>query len=158
MIHWVEAGYATHPDLNAAVGEWISMQLWGRSDRGPRDFSTLAVFRDDTLIAGVAYHDWHPREGVIEMTVAAVSPRWLTKPVLKRLFGFPFQQLGCQLVVWRVSARNAHVLDLARRQGFSLYQIPRMLGRHEDGVVCTYTDDAWNDWLSQHGQIGPRTA
>jgi len=59
------------------------------------------------------------------------------------MFWLPFERLGCQLVVLRVSERNKNMCGIARTFGFSEVYIPRLRGRDEGEVIFSYTDDQW---------------
>jgi len=120
---------------------WLEGRL-GYPLNGP--FSTLGIFdRTNDLIAVVAYHDWSRRCGVLQMSAASTTPRWLTRQVLYHMFAMPFLGLGCQAVVLRVSERNERMLKILRRFGFTEHRLPRLRGRNEDEILNILTDDAW---------------
>jgi len=95
------------------------------------------------LIAGTVYHNWHPNEGVIELSSFSISKRWLTRPVIRAMFALPFVRLGCQLVVLRVSERNKSMCEIARTFGFTEVYIPRLRGRDHGEFIFSFTDDQW---------------
>lgn len=133
-----------NPRENAAVGRFVSEVVWN-GERSIDLFCSMAVFDGESLIAGTLYHNWYPDEGVIELTSASRSRRWLTRPVIKAMFDLPFKCLGCQMVVLRVSDRNGAMIRIARSFGFSEVHIPRLRGRNEGEFVFTYTDDQWRE-------------
>ncbi|BAB48031.1 mll0450 [Mesorhizobium japonicum MAFF 303099] len=100
---------------------------------------------DDELVAGMVFHDWQPRSGLIQISSASKTPRWLTANVRHIMFSYPFDQIGCQMVVLQVSARNERMVRIAKAFGFTPYLIERMRGRDEDGFVFTLTDDQWRN-------------
>lgn len=104
----------------------------------------MGVFSRDQLVAGTLYHNWQPETGVIELTSASLEKRWLTRPVINAMFELPFQRLGCQMVVLRVSEDNDNMLGIARSFGFGEYFIPRLGGRDEGIFIFTLTDDQWS--------------
>jgi RimJ/RimL family protein N-acetyltransferase len=127
---------------NQIVGSFVCNGVWG--DQYAIDkFCAMAVFDGDKLIAGTLYHNYHPKEGVIELTSYSTSKRWLTKPVINAMFNLPFVRLGCQLVVLRVSERNENMVRIARLFGFTETYIPRLRGRDEGEFIFQYTDDQW---------------
>lgn len=108
----------------------------------------LAVFDGEELIAVVIYHDWNPEAGVIEISAASTSKRWLTRKVLHEIFAYPFDRLEYQMVVARVSPNNQTdngrgTTRIFRAYGFDEYRIPRLRGRNEDEIIFTLTDDKW---------------
>lgn len=126
------------------VAEWIAAQL-GQTGFAGYFMSAVGVVEDGVLIGGTAFHNYYPKEGVIEMTSASTSPRWLTRQMIKTIFTYVFDYLGCQMVVMRVSADNSVMLNIGLRFGFNSYTIPRLRGRNEDEVIFTLTDDQWRE-------------
>lgn len=135
-------GPKTKPENNEIIGDFVSTVIWG--DKGKiTDFCSMAVIEDGELIAGTLYHNWHPDAGIIELSSASLSKRWLTRPVIRAMFHLPFDRLGCQLVVLRVSERNKVMCGIARSFGFTEVHIPRLRGRDEGEFIFSYTDDQW---------------
>lgn len=99
----------------------------------------------DELVGGFYYHDFDPDAGVIEISGASTEKRWLTRPVLYRLFSYPFNELNCQIVAMRHSARDKPLARMLRAYGFHQVTVPRLFGRDEDAIISTLTDDAWRD-------------
>jgi RimJ/RimL family protein N-acetyltransferase len=135
-----------HPSINpvenAKVGSFVSNLIW-QGKQYIEGFVSMAVFDDAELIAGTLYHNHYPENGIIELTSASLSRRWLTRPVVKAMFSLPFDFLDVQMVVLRVSERNKSMLRIARSFGFSEVYIPRLRGRDEGEFIFTYTDDQW---------------
>lgn len=139
MLIW---GGEKAPEINHAIAAFVSSHVPG-CERGWENFTTLGLIDGDRLVAGVVFHNYAPEAGVIELSSAATSRRWLTRPMLKSMFGYPFDQLGCQMVVLRVSERNVVMIEIAERFGFTSYRIPRLRGRDEAEILFTLTDDEW---------------
>lgn len=95
------------------------------------------------LEAGVVYHNWNPTTEVIEISAASTTRSWCTKARLRLIFGYPFEQIGCQMVVARISEKNARALRIWRALGATEHRIPRLYGRDEAASVMTITDDDW---------------
>jgi RimJ/RimL family protein N-acetyltransferase len=129
-------------ELNAAVGDFVSNIVYGEAGQFSA-YASLAVFDNGKLIAGVLYHHFSPRDGVMEMSAGAISKRWLTRPVLRAMFAVPFDLFGCQLAVLRVSEHNKTMLRIAKAYGFAEYVIPRLRGRSEAEHVLTLADETW---------------
>ncbi|QRY69172.1 GNAT family N-acetyltransferase [Ensifer sp. PDNC004] len=130
------------PEINAAVASFVAGGIPG-CERGWENFTTLGLVDGDRLVAGVVFHNYNPEAGVIELSAAATSRRWLTRPMLKAMFRYPFDQVGCQMVVLRVSERNTVMVGIAERFGFTAHRIPRLRGREEAEILFTFTDDDW---------------
>lgn len=141
-MNTVYAG-AQSPELNELIGGFVASVIG--LGRGFEKFATMGVFNGDTLIAGSVYHNWQPEAGVVEISSASISKRWLTKPVIRAMFAFPFDHLDCQLVVLRVSQRNHVMCEIAERFGFQAYPIPRLRGRDETEIIFTLTAEQWRE-------------
>ena len=124
------------------VGEWVAAQL-GQTGFAGYFMCAIGVVENGSLLGGTAFHNYYPKEGVIEMTSASIDPRWLSRDMLKAIFTYVFDFLRCQMVVMRVGETNTRMLNIARRFEFDLYTIPRLRGKNEGEVVCTLTDDQW---------------
>lgn len=124
------------------VGQWVAGQL-GQSGFAGHFMSAIGVFDGPTIIGGTAFHNIYPDEGVIEMSSACTDPRWLSRRMIRAIFTYVFDLLECQLVVMRVSSINTRMLNIAQRFGFNIYTIPRLRGKMEDEIICTFTDDQW---------------
>ncbi|ESX06788.1 hypothetical protein X769_09075 [Mesorhizobium sp. LSJC268A00] len=107
----------------------------------------IGVGDDETgeLVAGMVFHDFQPGPGLIQISSASKTPRWLTADVRHIMFSYPFDQIGCQMVVLQVSAKNERMVRIAKAFGFTPYLIKRMRGRDEDGYVFTLTEEDWRN-------------
>lgn len=52
------------------------------------------------------------------MSVVAIDPHWLNRTILRAIFRYPFEQLGCHRVTARVMADNQHAIDFDEKIGF----------------------------------------
>ncbi|MEP7452822.1 GNAT family protein [Phyllobacterium sp. SB3] len=130
------------PEINQGIAYFVASHIPGCT-RGFESYTTMGVIKDDQLIAGVVYSNFFPETGVIELSAASTSRLWLTRPVLNAMFGYPFDQLGCQICVLRVSERNERMIRILHRFGFGSVRIPRLRGSDEAEIIFTLTDDAW---------------
>lgn len=133
-------GDASCPDRNRAMLEWAGAML-GHPLAEP--CTTMGVIDGDGLVAVVVFHNFSRRAGIIELSAASTTPRWLTRPVLRAMFGYPFRQIGTQLVVLRVSERNERMIGIALRFGFTGHRIPRLRGPDEAEIILTLTVEDW---------------
>jgi len=141
-------------DVGGVVAAFVA-RLMG-IERGFGPSTALGYVEDGELVGGTVFHNWEPEAGVIELSTAATTPRWLTPTVLHAIFAYPFEHLGCQMVVLRVAERNARMRRIAERFGFDAYPIPRLRGRDEADIIYTLTDDQWRSTRFEkrlrHGQ------
>lgn len=132
------------PIENMQVGSFVNGRLW-RGEAAVKEYCSLGFFDGDELVAGILYHNYYPKEGLIELTTASDSKKWLTKRTIRDIFAVPFDYFNCQICVLRVSNKNDVMLRIARSFGFSEYVIPRLRGRNENEHVFTLTDDQWQN-------------
>lgn len=130
------------------VAEWVAGNIPG-CERGFGACQAMGVLDDaGDLVAGMVFHNWDDNAGVLEISGASTTPRWLTKPVLWEMFNYPFNRAGCQMVFMRVAADNIMwngrgLPRLLKSYGFSEHTIPRLYGRERDGVLFVLYDDVW---------------
>ncbi len=138
----MDAVFAGNPDFNAAIKKWVENRIWDDGRELPESVM-MGVFDKGKIVAAVAFHDFHPKEGVIEISAASDSKRWLTRNVLHAIFSYVFVTAKCQLCVARIDPENTSLLRIFKAYGFNDIRIPRLLGREKDQIVLTLTDDDW---------------
>lgn len=149
MILWADHG---DPHYGPLV-DFITTRIWGQP-KDMTDGTVLAVAEDNRIIGACLFHNWQPDEGVIELTSASISPRWLSRPVLRAMFGYAFDRLGCQAAVMRVDPANTRMCRIASAFGFQRYEIGRLRGRDKSEVVFVLGDDEWRRGKFAKGQEG----
>ena len=132
------------------VAHFVAQLIPSCRERGlPKASKSIGVIEMDEqgegqLIAGLVYHNWDPDAGTIEVSCAAIpGKRWLTRQTIRRIYEYPFEQLGCQMLYGRVDADNEQLLRQLAALNYSLIRIPRMLGRDRDGVLTLLTVEDW---------------
>jgi hypothetical protein len=135
-----------------------SRHVWGDAAAGfvalqlgfPRGFGECQALgfldRDGALEAGVVYHNWNPEAGVIEISAASTSRRWGTRGRLQMIFGYPFDGIGCQMVVARHAEDNP-VRRIWRTLGADEFIIPRLRGRDRAECIATLTVENWRAFI-----------
>lgn len=98
---------------------------------------------DGKMVAGLVFHNWNPDTEVIEVSAAAVSPKWATRNVLRAALAYCFQTAGCQMVVTRTAEDNNAARRLWKALGANEVLIPRLRGRTASEAILLLTDDAW---------------
>lgn len=136
-------GGSRNPEINAVMSRWCSEHFWPKMSRSFGRCATMGVIRDGKFIAVIVFNNWNPDALTLEITGVATDPRWLTRKVLLAMYGYAFDQAGCQLVLKRVSERNKRILKMLRRSGFEEIVLPRLRGRHEDEILCILTEEQW---------------
>jgi hypothetical protein len=115
---------------------------------GARGFGYAAkaigvIDEDGRLIGGLVYHNYDPQAGVIEISGAATSSRWLSRETIRRMYQYPFHTCGCQMLFQRTPADSVKLLGQLAAYDYTFIKVPRMFGRERDGVLCTLTYEDW---------------
>lgn len=110
------------------------------------------------LVAGMVFSNWWPEANTIEMSGASITPKWMTRGILDRLFSYAFDEVGVQMIVTRNAASNVRLHRQLQRYGFDRFDIPRLMGRHEDGVIWTLTEETFRASRFHRGQTRPAQA
>lgn len=143
------------PAANAAIGRFVADRIWGDGESfGPH--CSMGVADHDTIVAGVIYHNWHNREGVIEISCAGDGRRWMTRDVVRAAISMPFEQLGCQAVVGRHSVDSKHIRHIWRSFGAKEFIVPRLRGKHApDEAIAILADDDWyaSKWVRKLEEV-----
>jgi hypothetical protein len=129
-----------------AVAHFVAQLIPSCRVRGfERNAKSIGIIDDNgLLIAGLVYHNYDPVSEIIEISGAALPGKyWLTRETIKRMYQYPFLQVGCQMVFQRNSAEDERLLGMLATYDYTLIRVPRMLGRDKDGVICTLTYEDW---------------
>ena len=125
------------------VERFVSALVPGCSDGFGSSRCVGVIDGDGQLVAGWAWHGWNPHAGTIEFSGASITPKWMTREILHKLFSYAFDGIGCQMIVTRNSDTNTRLHKQLKRYGFDRFDIPRLFGRDENGVVWTLTAEQW---------------
>ena len=116
----------------------LSHLLWAEEQLQVQFSSTevkwISVTDDAGVLLGVVIYTRFTVTNC-EMSVAAASPKFLSRRALKAFFGYPFHQLGLQRVTSVISADNLRSYKLCRGLGFSVEGCLRKWFSPLDGVV-----------------------
>jgi hypothetical protein len=108
---------------------------------GPAEF--MGWGRDGNLVSGVAFHNYDPKSGVIEVSAYASDGAWLNRNRVCEIFDYPFGQLGVRICAARIAEDNLKARRIWRALGAAEYLIADLWA---DGVAeCVYilTRDRW---------------
>lgn len=86
----------------------------------PGDFdkaSALILEKDCTIRAVVVYSHWYPATSV-QISVASLGGRWLTRPFLAAVFRNPFIEWDMRRVESHIAADNAQSIRFCEHLGF----------------------------------------
>lgn len=102
------------------------------------DCAAAGIICKGRMIAGVVYNNYHkhPNGATIEASIAAVSPRWATRPVLDSIFRYPFVQMKVTRLQVTCKKSNKRARHFVSRLGFKMEGVARRLwGGQSDAVV-----------------------
>ena len=138
MILWANPGDAMYRPLV----RFITERIWG-AEVEMTEGTVMGIVADSKIIGACLFHNWQPDTGVIELSSASTSPRWLSRRTLREMFGFAFDRLGAQAAVMRVDPENTKMCRIASAFGFKRYDIPRLRGRNKAEAIFVLGDDDW---------------
>src|SRR5215472_6467228 len=98
-----------HDDV---VADFVASLLPHASRGWSKSRAIGVINRDGNLIAGLVYHNYNPDADIIEMSAAAIDHKWLTRETIKRMYHYPFIELGCQMVMHVTTLDNERVLRI----------------------------------------------
>lgn len=129
------------------VRDWVAAHIPDCSRGWPNDYAIGVANDNNELIGGSVYHGWSPETGVIEMSSAAISPKWINRATLRVLFEQAFEGFKCRLVVMRVHPENMVMRDIAKRLGSREYVIDDLRADGVPEVVYTLSKTAWRKFI-----------
>lgn len=121
----------------------VADRIWQGQGRDFGVCRAIAVLEAGRLAAGLIYHNYDPDAAVVEISAAAWVPGWLTRPVLKVMYQYPFEAVGCQAVVQRVSDDDTAQHRMLKAYGHERYRIPRLRGQDTAENIFVLTREAW---------------
>lgn len=129
---------------DASVSKFVADMIPQVREHGFGECRAIGVIDADGLLkGGMVFHHWWPEAGTIEFSGAALTPKWLTRHILDRMFGYAFDVVGVQMLVTRNSGTNTRLHRQLKAYGFDRFDIPRLFGRGEDGVMWTLTEEQY---------------
>lgn len=132
------------PEDRLVLQRWASLRIYGDADRLASSATCMAVIEDSKILSVISYHNYNPHYGVIEYSGAGDTARWLSSDVLHRMFAYPFEVVGCQMVVTRNSEHNTRLHRQLKATGHQPHRIERLRGPDEAEIVWTLTREAWS--------------
>ncbi|MDE2105820.1 MAG: GNAT family N-acetyltransferase [Patescibacteria group bacterium] len=111
--------------MNLLYGQDDFVRGWVAQRIGNPKFSfstTIGVTRGDELIAGIVIHNYIESpigEPIMcEISMAATDKRWATRPVMRAVFGYCFNQLGVKRVQVCTPVESKNVRIVNEKLGF----------------------------------------
>lgn len=140
MITWAFVKPGEETEILSSL---VADRIWPTKGRTFGECRAIAILDDDRLAAGLIYHNYDPDAHVIEISGAAWAKGWLTRSVLKAMYGYPFIDCGCQAVIQRVSDDDKAQHRMLKAYGAERYRIPRLRGENAAENIFLTTREAW---------------
>jgi RimJ/RimL family protein N-acetyltransferase len=105
-------------NADAPVLAFMREHLPTVKDWGP--CKTLGILRDGGLIGGIVFNNYHPEIGDVMISAAFSTAQWARPRTLRRVFAYPFIDLGCKRLTDHVPRRNKPARAFAEKAGFRL--------------------------------------
>lgn len=122
---------------DAAVGEWVARRI-PHVTTPFVNFTAIGVSIDGKPVAGVVYSDYVEEFGTMQLSMAADTPRWAGKGVIRALLHYPFEQVGINKLWTSTLATNERALKFNKGVGFTREAILRhQFGRKNHAVICS---------------------
>ncbi|MGN6124694.1 MAG: GNAT family N-acetyltransferase [Sphingomonas oligoaromativorans] len=95
----------------------------------------LGISDGRDLLAVMVVHGYERQHGNAQISMAAASPRWASRPVIAKLLSYPFEQLRCQRITTLIPASNARAIRFNEGIGFQREGLARRGFGTEDCVI-----------------------
>ena len=130
------------------VAEWVARRI-PHVHREFRDFAAIGVWDGEKLAAGVVYNDHQAKYGTLQISMAADSPRWAQRGVIRALLHYPFEQVGVNKVWTATPHENERAIRFNLGIGFTREATLRHhFGRKKHCVVCSMLS---NEYRRRYG-------
>jgi RimJ/RimL family protein N-acetyltransferase len=122
---------------NDVVAEWVFRHIPGM----PRPFGNAVAIgvmdEAERPMAGVVFHDYEPEFRTIQLSAAAITPRWASRNILKTILQYPFEELKLQKVWTATKHDNLRALKFNEGVGFTREATLRdHFGPGTHAVIC----------------------
>lgn len=131
------------PGHSDKVASWVAGHIPHVSDFGPCE--AIAVMNGEYIIAGVVYHDYQPTCASIQLSMAAISPRWAKREIIAQLLAYPFNQLLVNRGWTATPIENIMALRVNSHIGFTREAVCNsMFGKGRHGVLMRLLEPDFN--------------
>lgn len=143
-------------DRKDDVADWVARRLpYFGSITGFGEFTAIGIEQDGEAIAGVVYHHFRPGQygHDIQLSMAADSPEWARRGIIRALLRYPFVQLGCVRITTLTAKSNDRALRFNEGLGFKYEGALRKGADGRDDLIVRglLREDA-ERWLAPHGK------
>lgn len=131
-------------DQPAIVAAWVARAIGMNGFHGGPILACGVTGDDGALLAGVVYHDFYPEHGDIQVSMAAVSPRWCTRANVRAILRAAYAANRCDRITACIDADNIRALKILTGLGFVI-EGRRLRARHrttDELILGLYREQA----------------
>lgn len=137
---------------DAEVATWVGWRIpyvAKRLARAPEDppfgpARAIGVLREDgDLVAGVVYHGYDQDCPSVEMSFAADTANWLTRPIICELLRYPFDGLGCRRITGVTPRRATSARRFLDKFGFRREGVATEGFGDDDAIISRLLKREW---------------
>ena len=106
------------------VGLWMLERLPEVTDL-PGGYEAIGVMRDNEIVGGALFTDYSPCPGGGDIRIWAAGHNWISRRVIRTIFGYAFGQLGCNRITAITRKNNKTTRTFLEGLGFKLEGVAR---------------------------------
>jgi len=138
---------------DAEIADWVAQRLPHVGVGNFGQCAAIGVVSNGQLIAGVVYNEYQREYGTIAVSVAADTPRWAAKGIIRAMLSYPFNQLNVNKVWSAMIHTNSRAIRFNKGIGFTQEAVLRdHFGPGNHAVVTRMMKrDFVNRYEKEHG-------
>lgn len=128
------------------VADWVAQRIPHLRGPGFGACRAIGVISDQgEMLAGVVYHDFQAAYETIQLSMAADSPRWAKRGVIRGLLHYPFEQVGIHKLWTATPHTNTRAIKFNKGVGFKQEAVlAHQFGVGTHGVICRMLSADYN--------------
>lgn len=138
---------ATDPQTAETIGRWVAKRIPAMQGATFGPCAAMGVLDARSIpIAGVVFHEYLPGYKSISMSIAADSPKWLSRSIISGILSYPFGTLGAQRITAVTAPREsaASIVRFLLKFGFQQEgRVRKGLG-NTDAIVWGLLSSEWS--------------
>lgn len=133
------------------IAAWVATRIPHVNTFGAENSRAFGVVCDDTLVAGVVFNEYQPDYGTIAVSVAADTPRWAARGIIKGILSYPFEQLNVNKLWSAMMHTNERAIRFNKGIGFTQEAVLRdHFGPRKHAVI---TRMLRSDYQARYGEM-----
>lgn len=144
-------------DRSQEVAEWTALNIPHVDMFGP--CVAIGVQDETDFLAGIVFHDWQPAHKTMQVSMAAITPRWARRRVILDILHYPFEEVGVEKLWAAMPSKNERAIRLNLGMGFTREAIlARHFGKDHALITRMFRKDYARLKEKWNGQVKLRTA